>query len=71
LHRELEWSEVALVEALGEMFRMREKERVGELEVMLGVGTGAKEGGAAVVEGDKEDDELRETLRVVVRGMRH
>ena len=58
-----------MAEALGETFRMRENEaawrrRVGELEVMLGVRSGAKEGGGmAVVPGAKsvrEGDELRE-----------
>jgi hypothetical protein len=43
-----------------------------ELEATLGVGTGAKEGGAAVVlpgaKADREGEELREKLRVVVRG---
>jgi hypothetical protein len=66
---------VAVAEALGETFRTREKEaawrrRVVELEAMLGVGTGAKEGGAAVVPGvksDRDGEELREKLRVVVR----
>jgi hypothetical protein len=67
---------VVVAEALGETFRMREKEavwrrRVGELEAMLGVRTAAKEGGGAgVVPGakaDREGEELREKLRVVVR----
>jgi hypothetical protein len=70
LERELERSEVVVAEALGETFRTREKEaawrrRVGELEAILGVGMGAKEGAGAKV--DKEGDELREKLRVVVR----
>jgi hypothetical protein len=76
LERELERSELVVAEALGETFRMRETEaawgrRVGELEVMLGIGTGAKEGGAAAVvpgaKSDREGDELREKLRVVAR----
>jgi hypothetical protein len=68
---------VVVAEALGETFRMREKEaawrrRVAELEAMFGVGTGTKQGGGggAVVLGskvDREGEKLREKLRVVVR----
>jgi hypothetical protein len=68
---------VVVVEALGETFRMREKEaawrrRVGELEAMLGVRTVAKEGGGGEAvelqsKVDRQGEELREKLRVVVR----